>query len=62
MRKTLPDLVPMSALMLLDFIVGIEAPRGVDTIYGNNQDKLPQRLTTMTLGEVINAQKGWTRR
>ncbi|WDZ77958.1 hypothetical protein PWG15_05490 [Ensifer adhaerens] len=62
MRKTLPTIIPAPAMLLLDFIVGIEAPRGYDTIYGNNQDKLPKPLTTMTLGEVIDAQKSWTKR
>jgi len=54
--------VPTGAALLLDFIMSIEAPRGFDTIYGNNQGKLPKPLTSMTLGDVINAQKSWTRR
>ncbi|GAA2867570.1 muramidase (phage lysozyme) [Aminobacter niigataensis] len=54
--------VPTGAALLLDFIGGIEAPRGYDTIYGNNQGKLPKPLTTMMLGDIINEQKNWTRR
>lgn len=54
--------VPTGAALLLDFIGGIEAPRGYDTIYGNNQGKLPQPLTSMTLGDIIDAQKSWTKR
>lgn len=54
--------VPTGAALLLDFIGGIEAPKGYDTIYGNNQGKLPKPLTTMTLGDVIDAQKSWTKR
>ncbi|MDW5313720.1 hypothetical protein [Rhizobium sp. PL01] len=62
MANKLPLIVPLAALMLLEFIVTIEAPAGYDTIYGNNQDKLPKPLTQMTLGEVIDVQKSWTRR
>lgn len=62
MSKTLPTIIPAPAMLLLDFIVSIEAPRGYDTIYGNNHDKLPKPLTQMTLGEVIDAQKSWTKR
>jgi muramidase (phage lysozyme) len=47
---------------LLDFIGDIEAPKGYDTIYGNNQDKLKKRLTAMTLAEVQAQQRDWTRR
>lgn len=54
--------VPAGAALLLDSIMSIEAPEGFDTIYGNNQDKLPKPLTSMTLGDVIDAQKGWSRR
>lgn len=54
--------VPAGAALLLDFIGGIEAPKGYDTIYGNNQGKLPTPVTKMTLDQVIAAQPGWTRR
>ncbi|MCJ9696919.1 hypothetical protein MOV76_35745 [Rhizobium sp. PRIMUS64] len=60
--KTLPDIVPAPAKMLLDFIRSIEAPRGYGTIYGNNQDKLPVPLTSMTLDQVIAAQSGWSKK
>lgn len=53
--------VPAGAALLLDFIGQTEAPRGYGTIFGNNQDKLPQPLTSMTIGEVLAAQPGWTR-
>ncbi|NKE77528.1 glycoside hydrolase family 104 protein [Ochrobactrum sp. MC-1LL] len=54
--------VPAGAALLLDFIGDIEAPRGYDTIYGNNQDKLPKPITKMTLGELIDAQASFTKR
>lgn len=54
--------VPTGAALLLDFIGGIEAPKGYGTIYGNNQAKLPAPLISMTIGDVIDAQKSWTRR
>lgn len=48
--------------MLLDFIGSIEAPHGYDTVYGNNQAKLPKPLTKMTIDEVIAAGASWTKR
>lgn len=54
--------VPAGAAMLLAFIGDIEAPKGYGTIYGNNQDKLPKPLTSMTLGDVVDAQATWTKR
>jgi muramidase (phage lysozyme) len=54
--------VPTGAAMLLDFIGGIEAPRGYDTIFGNNQNKLAVPLTSMALDDVIAAQKSWSKR
>jgi muramidase (phage lysozyme) len=54
--------VPAGAAMLLAFIGYIEAPKGYGTIYGNNQDKLPKPLTSMTLGDVVDAQATWTKR
>ena len=53
--------VPSGAAMLLAFIGGIEAPHGFDTVYGNNQAKLPKPLTSMTIDEVITAGPRWTR-
>lgn len=53
--------VPAPAAVLLDFIGQTEAPRGYDTIFGNNQGKLPKPLTTMTVDEVIAAGPTWTR-
>jgi muramidase (phage lysozyme) len=54
--------IPPFAAHLLDFIGNIEAPRGYDTIYGNNQGKLPKRVTQMTIAEVQSAQPGWSKR
>lgn len=54
--------VPAGAALLLDFIGGIEAPRGYDVIYGNNQDKLPKPITKMTISELIDAQASFTKR
>lgn len=53
--------VPPGAALLLDFIGGIEAPKGYDTIYDNKQDRLPKPVTTMTIAEVQAAQPGWSK-
>jgi muramidase (phage lysozyme) len=53
--------VPPGAALLLDFIGDIEAPKGYDTIYGNNQKKLKKPVTQMTIGEIIDAQGGWSK-
>ena len=57
MDKSIPD----AAATLLDFIGDIEAPKGYNTIYGNNQNKLKKPLTSMTIAEVLAAQPGWTK-
>ncbi|ASY56502.1 membrane protein [Sinorhizobium sp. CCBAU 05631] len=58
--------VPPGAAILLDFIreteVGRKDRASYDVIYGHNQDKLPQPLTTMTYGEIVDAQKSWSKR
>ncbi|RVJ66584.1 lysozyme family protein [Sinorhizobium medicae] len=58
--------VPPGAAILLDLIRETEVGRSdrasYDVIYGHNQAKLPQPLTTMTYGEVVDAQKGWSKR
>lgn len=54
--------IPAAAAILLDFIGDIEAPRGYNTVYGNNQAKLKKPLTSMTLDEVVRAQPGWTKK
>ncbi|RVE90132.1 hypothetical protein [Sinorhizobium meliloti] len=58
--------VPPGAAILLDFIRETEVGRSdrasYDVIYGHNQAKLPQPLTTMTYGEIVDAQKGWSKR
>ncbi|MFU0503669.1 lysozyme family protein [Pseudaminobacter sp. NGMCC 1.201702] len=53
--------VPAGAAMLLDFIGDIEAPQGYGTIYANKQHKLAKPLTSMTLGDVVDAQPGWSK-
>lgn len=52
--------IPERAAALLDLIGNTEAPRGYDTLFGNNQAKLPKPLTSMTLSEVIAAGPGWS--
>ncbi len=59
MRKMLPTLIPAPAMLLLDFIGGIEAPEGYDTIFGNRQNRLPVPLTRMTYGDIVEAQANW---
>lgn len=58
--------VPSGAAILLDFIYTTEtsrkAPECYAVIYGHNQDKLPKPLTSMTYGEVVDAQKSWSKR
>jgi len=61
-KKTLPSSVPPAAMILLKFIGGIEAPMGYETVYDNHQDKLPEPLTSMTVSEVLQAQRNWTSR
>lgn len=53
--------IPPFAAHLLNFIGDIEAPRGYDTVYGNNQGKLKKRVTEMTIAEVQAAQPLWTK-
>lgn len=57
--------VPASAALLLDFIrkteVGRDDRASYDVIYANKQGKLPRPLTTMTLGDIIDAQRGWSK-
>jgi muramidase (phage lysozyme) len=57
--------VPSGAAMLLDFIrkaeVGSSGRASYDVIYAHRQDSLPKPLTTMALGEVIDAQKTWSK-
>ena len=54
--------VPAGAALLLDFIGNIEAPQGYNTIYGNNQKRLPKPVTKMTLAAIQSAQPLWTKR
>lgn len=58
---TVNPTIPYAARGLLDFIGQLEAPKGYDTIYGNNQIHLAKPLTTMTVGQVLAAQTTWTK-
>ncbi len=51
--------MPLSAVLLLDFIGRTEAPGGYEVIYRNRQNTLARPLTQMTLAEVLAAQPGW---
>ncbi|MDK1489680.1 hypothetical protein QN219_06360 [Sinorhizobium sp. 7-81] len=61
MHKT----VPPGAAILLDFIreteVGRKDRASYDVIYANRQKRLKQPLTTMTFGEVVDAQRSWSK-
>lgn len=48
--------IPAPAAVLLDFIGQTEAPRGYDTIYGNNQKKLRVQITSMTIAALQASQ------
>lgn len=54
--------IPLPAARILDLIGSIEAPKGYDTLYGNNQDKVAFRLTTLTLDNVIASGPTWTKK
>ncbi len=54
--------IPDKAHELLGYIGTVEAPRGYDTIYGNNQKKLKKQVTKMTLKEILKEQPSWTRK
>lgn len=64
--KTMDKTVPAGAALLLDFIRLTETGKAdrssYDVIYGHNEGKLPQPITTMTIGEVVDAQSSFTRR
>jgi len=53
--------IPPFAQHLLKFIGDIEAPRGYETIFGNNQAKLKKPVTKMTIAEIIAVQPTWTK-
>lgn len=54
--------IPEGARQLLDLIGSVEAPRGYDTLYGNNQNNWPQRLTEMEIDSVVRAGPIWSKR
>lgn len=51
--------LPEGARLLLDFIASYEAPKGYDTLYGNNQLPSGGVLTGLTLAEVIRSGPTW---
>jgi muramidase (phage lysozyme) len=53
--------IPKGAAILLDFIGKTEAPKGYDTIYGNNQHRLKYRITELTLAQLRKAQPLFTK-
>ena len=57
--------VPAGAAMLLGFIYETETrkkpPEAYDVIYGHKQGTLRKPLTSMTLDEVLAAQRGWSK-
>ncbi|WP_439273526.1 hypothetical protein [Pseudochrobactrum sp. HB0163] len=58
--------VPAGAAILLNFIRKVEVGRddraSYDVIYGNNQHRLPKPITSMTIGELVDAQADFARR
>jgi len=57
--------VPAGAAILLDFIrkteVGRKDRASYDVIYANKQHKLAKPLTSMTIGEIVDAQRAWSK-
>ncbi len=57
--------VPAGAALLLDFVrrteVGRDDRASYDVIYANKQGKLAKPLTSMTIDEVLAAQRGWSK-
>ncbi len=57
--------VPAGAAILLDFIrkteVGRDDLASYDVIYANKQGRLAKPLTSMTIDEVLAAQRGWSK-
>ncbi len=62
----LPTFIPAPARALLDFIyhteTGLARPACYEVIYGHKQDRLKKPLTTMTIGEIVDAGPSWTKR
>lgn len=48
--------------IILNFIGKTEAPKGYNTLYGNNQKNWPDAITSMTVGQVLQAGRTWTKR
>ncbi|MCL4745133.1 MAG: hypothetical protein KJZ83_06925 [Burkholderiaceae bacterium] len=57
--------IPHGAAILLASIREIETGKAdlaaYDVIYGHKQGRLPKPLTSMTYGEIIDAQKAWSK-
>ncbi len=62
----LPTSIPAPARALLDFIyrteTGLARPACYEVIYDHKQDRLKKPLTTMTIGEIVDAGPSWTKR
>lgn len=58
---TKETIVDTKTSILLDLIASVEAPLGYNTVYGNNQRKLPKVLTEMTLNQVIGNGPKWSK-
>lgn len=58
--------VPAGAAILLDFIgdteVGRKPPEAYEVIFGHNHKRLAKAITDMTIDELLEEQKGFTRR
>src|SRR5690606_3073421 len=61
MNRTIPN----GAALLLAFIRKTETGRddraSYDVIYGHKQGRLPKPLTSMSYGEIIDAQSKWSK-
>lgn len=57
--------VPVGAAILLAFIRQTETGRddasAYETLYAHKEDRLPVPLTQMTVGDIVDAQKQWSR-
>lgn len=59
MDKSIPD----GAAKVLNLIGDTEAPRGYDTLFGNNDQGMPPpKLTAMSLSAVIAAGPSWSKK
>ena len=54
--------LPKPAQIILDFVGNAEAPKGYDTIFGNNQGRLKTPITELTVDQILKRQGDFTRR